>query len=78
MIDVFHAVGLCEKDPISAFDAIEKMAEDCRSIDPDVTPYRVDKVFWLICSGNYYNETPPVRIKGQKKELIDYLINITN
>ena len=75
MTDVFHAVGLCAKDPISAFDAIEKMAEDCRSIDPDVTPYRVDKVFWLICSGNYYNETPPVRIKGRKKELIEYLIN---
>lgn len=76
MIDVFHALDLCEKDPISTFDAIERMADDCKSVDPDVTPYRVDKVFWLICSGNYYNEDPPIRIKGQKKELIDYLVKI--
>ena len=47
-----------------------------KSLNNDATPYRVDKVFWLICSGNYYNENPPIRIKGQKKELIDYLINI--
>ena len=73
MIDVFHALGLCENDPISAFEAIERMADDCRSFDQNITPYRVDKVFWLICSGYYYNEKPPVRIKGQKKELIDYL-----
>ncbi len=76
MIDVFHALGLCEKDPISAFDAIERMADDCKKVDPNITPYRVDKVFWLICSGNYYNENPPIRIKGQKKELIDYLAKI--
>ena len=76
MRDVFHALGLCEKDPISAFDAIERMADDCKRVDPDITPYRVDKVFWLVCSGNYYKENPPIRIKGQKKEMIDYLIKI--
>lgn len=77
MIDAFHALGLCERDPISAFDAIERMADDCKSVDPGITPYRVDKVIWLICSGNYYNENPPIRIKGQKKELIDYLVHFT-
>ena len=76
MIDVFHALGFCEDDPMSAFEAIGRMADDYKSVDREVTPYRVDKVFWLICSGNYYNETPPVRIKGQKKELIAYLLQL--
>ncbi len=75
MIDVFHGIGLCEGDPISVFEAVERMADDCRAVDISVTPYKVDKVFWLIYSGYYYNEKPPVRIKGHKKELIDYLIS---
>lgn len=49
------------------------MADDCKAVDATVTPYKVDKVFWLICSGYYYKEKPGVRIKGQKKELIDFL-----
>lgn len=76
MIDVFHSLGLCESNPISAFEAIERMADDCKTIDPEITPYRVDKVFWLICSGNYYKEVPPIRIKGRKKELISHLLQV--
>jgi len=71
MIDVFNSLGLCDRDPISAFEAIGRMADECR-----VTPYKVDKVFWLICSGNFYKEKPPIKIKGQKKELISYLQEI--
>ena len=35
------------------------------------TPYKVDKTFWLICSGNYYNE----KITGarNKNEFIEYI-----
>lgn len=73
MMDVFHGIGLCEADPISVFEAVERMADDCRTADTTVTPYKVDKVFWLICSGYYYKEKPEVRIKSRKKELINYL-----
>ena len=76
LIDVFSTVGLCEKDPIATYEAILCMADDCRTIDNNVTPYRVDKVFWLICSGYYHKEKPEIRIKGKKKELIDYLRRI--
>ena len=45
--------------------------------DNKVTPYQVDKVFWLICSGSYYldydKSGKQIRIKSQKAELIDYL-----
>jgi hypothetical protein len=73
MIDVFHGIRLCEKDPISVFEAIERMTDDCRIDDDSVTPYKVDKVFWLICSGNYYKKKTPIQINGRKKELIDLL-----
>ena len=73
----FISLGLCEKNSLFAYDAIEEMADDCKDVDPYIPPYQVDKIFWLICSGNYYNENPPIRIKGQKKELIEYLIKIT-
>ncbi len=33
MIDVFYSLVLFKKDPISAFDAIERMADDCKSVD---------------------------------------------
>ena len=75
MIDIFESLGLCEHDPISVFEAIVSMADDCKSVEPDITPYRVDKVFWLICSGNFYKENPAIRVKGQKKELIEHLLS---
>lgn len=86
MIDVFYGICLCEaisnssnssnsseEKLISVFEAIERMADDCRTVDDSVTPYKVDKVFWLICSGYYYKERQPIRIKGHKKELIKLL-----
>ena len=40
----------------------------------DVTPYNVDKLFWLIGSGNFYRD-PQVgnggKIGGRKKEFIE-------
>jgi hypothetical protein len=69
MTDVFHGIGLCEEDPISVFETIERIATDCGE-----TPYKVDKVFWLICSGNYYKEK--IKIKRQKVELINHLKKI--
>ena len=73
MIDVFHGIGLCEKDPISVFETIERIATDCRTVDDSVTPYKVDKVFWLICSGNFYKEN--LSIKRHKAALIELLKN---
>ena len=61
--DIFAAFNLCAKNKYDVYKAIIRMAEAC-----NVTPYRVDKVFWLICSGNYYLDN--INIRGRKKELI--------
>ena len=69
--DVFSKIDLCGNDDYSVFDAIERMAEDCKEFDPTVTPYKVDKIFWLICSGKFYKEK--IKVKGRKNDLINEL-----
>ena len=77
MMDVFSGVGLSERDAYSTFEAITRMANFSKKVDDEATPYKVDKVFWLICSGKYYLEKPDeIRIHGQKRELIEYLNEI--
>lgn len=79
MIDVFSSVGLSGKDAYSNFEAITRMADYCKKIDAGITPYKVDKVFWLICSGRFYLEKPEeVRVHGKKKELINHLNDLCN
>jgi hypothetical protein len=49
----------------------------CSKGDASVTPYKVDKVFWLICSGRFYLEKPEeIRVHSRKQELIEYLNTI--
>ena len=45
------------------FDVITKIADES-----NVEPYKVDKVLWLICSGNFYKDG--IRIESHKGELI--------
>ncbi len=74
MIEVFSGIGLSDEEPDIVFAAITRMANDVHTVDSSVTPYKVDKVFWLICSGRYYLEEPEeVRVKSKKQELIEHL-----
>ena len=76
ILDVFTELNLCENNQMAAFLTIRQMADDCKETDTTVTAYKIDKIFWLICSGFYYNENPPVRIKRHKKEFIQYMKGI--
>lgn len=63
LIDICVELGISDKDPLNVFDAMLQIASDnC------ITPYKLDKVLWLVCSGNFYMDH--VRIKGKKNELI--------
>ena len=68
LIDVFSAIGLTEKDPVKVFEEIIRMAMTCNA-----TPYKLDKIIWLVCSGNFYREK--VKIPGHKQELIERVKN---
>lgn len=74
MMDVFSAFGLSEHEPVSTFEAIVRMSERCKTIDAEVSPYKVDKVFWLICSGRFYLEDPEINIGRHKKLFIEFAL----
>lgn len=51
IIDICEALGLSSRNQFDCFEAICKIA-----VDNSVTPYKVDKIMWLICSGKLYND----------------------
>ena len=63
LIDICDALNICGRDQIEVFDAMQKIAAD-----NSITPFKLDKVLWLVCSGNFYMEH--IRVKGRKDELI--------
>lgn len=66
LIDIFSELNLSDRNEYHCYKAIIKMARIVGE-----TPYKVDKVFWLISSGNYYHE----KITGPryKNEFINYI-----
>lgn len=61
---IFTALGLCDEgiDDYKLFKAIIRVARNAR-----VTPYALDKVFWLIGSGNFYAD-PEIGSIGRRQE----------
>lgn len=72
LMDVFSELGLSEKTQISTFEAIVRMSDINKPLDSTASPYKVDKVFWLICSGKFYAEKPEVKIDSHKESFIEY------
>ena len=64
LIDICEALGITGRDQIEVFDAMQQIAKD-----NNITPYKLDKVLWLVCSGYFYEDQ--IRVKGRKEELID-------
>lgn len=66
IMDIFNELDLADNDQISVFKATIQMAKD-----NNVTPYKLDKVLWLICSGNFYKDN--VNIGSKKEDFINYI-----
>lgn len=54
LIDICERLALSDRDPVSVFEAILTMSDDCRTVDPTATPIKIDKILWLISSGRFY------------------------
>lgn len=68
--DVCSEIGLCGKGNYKVFKTIRDIAESCGE-----TPYKVDKMIWLICTGDFYKDSPEgskdsISVPGKKEELI--------
>lgn len=62
--DICDALGLAPKDDdLACFEAMVRVSKDA-----GVEAYKVDKVWWLICSGNFYRYNILLPNPGQRKE----------
>jgi hypothetical protein len=69
--EVFHQIGVAEKDDIAVFEIIDKMAAECKEIDSTVSPYKIDKILWLLCSGRFYKDD--ISIGQHRDDLIQFI-----
>jgi len=61
--DIFYELDLCDNNDYSAYKAVIEMANVV-----EATPYKVDKIFYLIGSGNFYIHN--IKIGRNKAEFI--------
>lgn len=64
MIDILSGLDICEPNQLAVYEELIRIADD-----NGITPYKLDKILWLICSGNYYMDD--VKVPGYKKEFIE-------
>lgn len=62
--DIFAKFDLCEHNDYSAYKAVIEMARVVKE-----TPYKVDKIFWLIGSGKFYHHN--ITIGSSKDRFIE-------
>jgi thermostable 8-oxoguanine DNA glycosylase len=70
--EIFQELGLCPWGT-SDYEVFKAVARVARNVG--VTPYNVDKLFWLIGSGNFYEDQDVGdggRIGGRKKDFIEF------
>lgn len=68
--DVISTAGFCEHDDYAVFETIVNISKEMQQNgDTTATPYKIDKIIWLICSGNFYLDN--VKGKSWKTEFIE-------
>lgn len=71
LMDIMSEIDMCERNEIAVFETIVKISDKCRETNKSVTPYKIDKILWLIGSGNFYEDNK--QIKSMKKDFIAYM-----
>jgi len=63
LVEVFQSIGLTNGDIRSTVQMVQTIAEA-----NGITPYRLDKIIWLICSGRYYLHK--IKVPSRRAELV--------
>lgn len=69
ILSVLSETGMAANNQISAFESIAQISNVCQREDSTATAYKIDKILWLVCSGNYYLDD--IRIGRHKEDLIN-------
>jgi hypothetical protein len=74
--DIFVELGLLEgaSKQSSKADYLSLRIIDEIAVLNDVTPYAVDKILWLVCSGRYYLDD--FEVGSRKKEFISHMLGM--
>lgn len=75
MIDIANKLKLCEKvSPIDVFKTFVRIAKNNK-----ISPYKLDKILWLICSGKFYNDFDKngktINNKSHKEPFINFMLH---
>ena len=73
LVDIFSKAGICECNKLDVFETVSKISERCCEAGESVTPYKIDKILWLISSGRYYRHDSIDDVKSLKNEFIEEL-----
>lgn len=68
ILTVFNELGMCEYNDMKCFELMVKVSEEA-----GVSPFTVDKVMWLICSGNYHIYNKNLSPAGLRDKYIDFM-----
>jgi len=68
IIEIFHALELCNKNDYSAYKAVIEMAEATGD-----TAFNVDRTFWLLASGRYFLHDK--KVLSAKSEIIKIMMS---
>ena len=71
LLDIFEKTHICKRDEILVFEMVTKISEKCVEKDRSITPYKIDKILWLISSGRYYHHN--IGVPSLKNKFIDFL-----
>lgn len=73
--DVFYALNLVKekKSDVAVIEAALQLCELANQVrlhsDPEITPFELDRIIWLCCSGDFYKH-PHVKATRKKDQLI--------
>lgn len=68
---IISELGLSSNNDYDVIEAVFNIAEDYKSIDSQVSAFKLDRILWLIGSRNFYNHKDIVSFNGNKNEFIE-------
>lgn len=68
---IISNLGLSSDNEYDVIDAVFKIAEDYKSVDNQASAFKLDRILWLIGSGNFYNHKGIVSFNGNRTEFVE-------
>lgn len=68
---IISKLGLSSDNEYDVIEAVFNMAEDYKSVDTQASAFKLDRILWLIGSGNFYNHKGIVSFNGNRSEFVE-------